>query len=192
MPLDAPACLTRRGTRRWPCADHVPSLLLQATPVWWSAPTWSPASPRCPSLPPRSRSPPRVGGRLQQRRHWQWGATVHGTGSCRACLLTTDMGLSSSVAACAVLCKQFATSSLPAFSLQLAAAKLLAAKRDAGVCMVYRDSQAWLSAGCCCAAGVDKIYGRGELNDYEQEGLKSMMPELIASIEKGIKFAKEN
>ncbi len=36
------------------------------------------------------------------------------------------------------------------------------------------------------------MYGLGELNDYEQEGLKAMMPELIASIEKGMKFVKEN
>jgi malate dehydrogenase len=49
-----------------------------------------------------------------------------------------------------------------------------------------------LSAGRCCAAGVEKVYGLGELNDYEQEGLKAMMPELIASIEKGMKFVKEN
>ena len=39
--------------------------------------------------------------------------------------------------------------------------------------------------------GVEQIYGLGELNDYEKAGLKAMMPELRASIEKGIQFAKE-
>lgn len=41
-------------------------------------------------------------------------------------------------------------------------------------------------------AGVEQIYGLGELNDYEKAGLKAMMPELRASIEKGVAFAKEN
>ena len=39
-------------------------------------------------------------------------------------------------------------------------------------------------------AGVEEIYGLGSLNEYEQAGLKAMMPELRASIEKGIAFAK--
>jgi hypothetical protein len=33
-------------------------------------------------------------------------------------------------------------------------------------------------------AGVETIYGLGELNDFEKAGLKEMMPELRASIEK--------
>ena len=40
--------------------------------------------------------------------------------------------------------------------------------------------------------GVEEIYGLGQLNDYESEGLKAMMPELRASIEKGVNFVKEN
>ena len=41
-------------------------------------------------------------------------------------------------------------------------------------------------------AGVEQIYGLGTLSDYETAGLKAMMPELRASIEKGIAFAKES
>ncbi len=41
-------------------------------------------------------------------------------------------------------------------------------------------------------AGVEKVYPIGEMNDYEKEAFKAMMPELAASIEKGIKFAKDN
>jgi malate dehydrogenase len=41
-------------------------------------------------------------------------------------------------------------------------------------------------------AGVEKVYGMGELNDYEKEALKAMMPELAASIEKGHKFVHDN
>ena len=44
----------------------------------------------------------------------------------------------------------------------------------------------------CTRAGVEQIYGLGELSDYEKAGLKAMMPELRASIEKGIQFAKDN
>ncbi|KAG1667423.1 hypothetical protein FOA52_004840 [Chlamydomonas sp. UWO 241] len=40
--------------------------------------------------------------------------------------------------------------------------------------------------------GVEKIHGLGDLSDYEKAGLKAMMPELIAQIEKGIEFAKAN
>ena len=40
-------------------------------------------------------------------------------------------------------------------------------------------------AGAFMDAGVEQIYGLGELNDYEKAGLKAMMPELRASIEKG-------
>ena len=39
---------------------------------------------------------------------------------------------------------------------------------------------------------MEQIYGLGELNDYEKAGLKAMMPELRASIDKGIQFAKDN
>lgn len=39
-------------------------------------------------------------------------------------------------------------------------------------------------------SGVDKVWDLGILNDYEKEGLKAMMPELLASIEKGIEFVK--
>lgn len=48
---------------------------------------------------------------------------------------------------------------------------------------------------CCVslgAAGVETVYGLGELNTYEAAALKAMMPELRASIEKGVKFAQES
>jgi len=41
-------------------------------------------------------------------------------------------------------------------------------------------------------SGAEEIFGLGALSDYEQEGLKAMIPELASSIEKGIQFAKEN
>jgi malate dehydrogenase len=37
---------------------------------------------------------------------------------------------------------------------------------------------------------VDTIYPIGDLTDFEKEGLAAMMPELLASIEKGVSFAK--
>ena len=40
--------------------------------------------------------------------------------------------------------------------------------------------------------GAEEVYGLGQLNDYESEGLRAMKPELLASIEKGKKFAKES
>ncbi|KFM24699.1 Malate dehydrogenase, mitochondrial [Auxenochlorella protothecoides] len=40
-------------------------------------------------------------------------------------------------------------------------------------------------------AGVEEVYGLGELNDYERAGLKSLVPELQASIDKGVKFMQE-
>ncbi|CAL9755333.1 unnamed protein product [Musa acuminata subsp. burmannicoides] len=40
--------------------------------------------------------------------------------------------------------------------------------------------------------GVEEVLGLGPLSDYEKEGLEKLKPELKASIEKGIKFAKEN
>ncbi|XAR66552.1 Malate dehydrogenase [Bertholletia excelsa] len=39
--------------------------------------------------------------------------------------------------------------------------------------------------------GVDEVIGLGSLSDYEKQGLKSLMPELKKSIEKGIKFASQ-
>ena len=38
--------------------------------------------------------------------------------------------------------------------------------------------------------GVEKIHGIGELSEYEKAALKSMMPELIAQIQKGVDFVK--
>jgi malate dehydrogenase len=40
--------------------------------------------------------------------------------------------------------------------------------------------------------GVENIHGLGSMSDYEKEVYSSMSPELLASIEKGIKFVKEN
>ncbi|KAK2078915.1 hypothetical protein QBZ16_002605 [Prototheca wickerhamii] len=40
--------------------------------------------------------------------------------------------------------------------------------------------------------GVEEVYGLGELNDYERAGLKALMPELQASIDKGVKFVSDN
>ncbi|CAL9015608.1 unnamed protein product [Prunus brigantina] len=40
--------------------------------------------------------------------------------------------------------------------------------------------------------GVEEVLGLGPLSDYEKQGLQSLIPELKASIEKGIKFAKES
>lgn len=40
--------------------------------------------------------------------------------------------------------------------------------------------------------GVEQIYGLGDMNDYERNALKAMMPELRASIEKGVKFVQES
>jgi malate/lactate dehydrogenase len=39
-------------------------------------------------------------------------------------------------------------------------------------------------------AGVEQIYGIGDINEYEQAALKAMMPELRAQIDKGVQFAK--
>ena len=38
--------------------------------------------------------------------------------------------------------------------------------------------------------GISEIYGLGDLTDYEEQALKAMMPELTASIEKGVEFVK--
>jgi malate dehydrogenase len=40
--------------------------------------------------------------------------------------------------------------------------------------------------------GVEEVFGLGPLSDFEKEGLEALKPELKASIEKGIKFAREN
>ncbi|KAK1301771.1 hypothetical protein QJS10_CPB12g01069 [Acorus calamus] len=40
--------------------------------------------------------------------------------------------------------------------------------------------------------GVEEVLGLGTLSDFEKEGLEKLKPELKSSIEKGIKFAKEN
>ena len=37
---------------------------------------------------------------------------------------------------------------------------------------------------------MEKIHGLGDLSEYEKAALKSMMPELISQIEKGVEFAK--
>lgn len=39
--------------------------------------------------------------------------------------------------------------------------------------------------------GVEEVLGLGPLSDYEEQGLKSLLPELKSSIEKGIKFANQ-
>jgi malate dehydrogenase len=39
-------------------------------------------------------------------------------------------------------------------------------------------------------AGAEKVFDLGDLSDYEKEGLKALIPELKASIEKGIEFGK--
>ncbi|XP_028763681.1 malate dehydrogenase, mitochondrial [Neltuma alba] len=39
--------------------------------------------------------------------------------------------------------------------------------------------------------GVEEVMGLGPLSDYEKQGLESLLPELKASIEKGIKFANQ-
>lgn len=40
--------------------------------------------------------------------------------------------------------------------------------------------------------GAEEVLGLGPLSDYEKHGLESLIPELKASIEKGIKFANQN
>lgn len=41
-----------------------------------------------------------------------------------------------------------------------------------------------------CGAGAEKIMDLGELTEFEQAGLKDAIPELKASIAKGIEFAQ--
>ena len=40
--------------------------------------------------------------------------------------------------------------------------------------------------------GVDTVHKYGQLSPREQSNLTEMLPQLIAQIEKGIKFAKDN
>lgn len=39
--------------------------------------------------------------------------------------------------------------------------------------------------------GVEEVLGLGPLSDFEKEGLEKLKPELLSSIEKGIKFATQ-
>jgi hypothetical protein len=39
---------------------------------------------------------------------------------------------------------------------------------------------------------VEKVFGLENLTDYEKEGLKLMMPDLMKSINAGIDFAKQS
>jgi hypothetical protein len=43
----------------------------------------------------------------------------------------------------------------------------------------------------CVNAGVETVQPVGSMSDYEKEVFASMTPELVASIEKGIKFVRE-
>ena len=52
---------------------------------------------------------------------------------------------------------------------------------------IYRS--VWLLPVC---VGVETIHPVGSMSDYEKEIMAAMKPELIASIEKGIKFVQEN
>ncbi|GFH26953.1 malate dehydrogenase, mitochondrial, partial [Haematococcus lacustris] len=40
--------------------------------------------------------------------------------------------------------------------------------------------------------GVEKVYDLGTLSDYEKAALKTMMPELLQSVEKGVEFVKNS
>lgn len=57
---------------------------------------------------------------------------------------------------------------------------------------VARPYSCILAAACVAAAGVETIHPVGSMSDYEKEILTAMKPELIASIEKGIKFVQDN
>jgi malate dehydrogenase len=41
-----------------------------------------------------------------------------------------------------------------------------------------------------CFAGAEKVFDLGELSDFEQAGLKDLIPELKSSIEKGFEFGR--
>jgi hypothetical protein len=45
---------------------------------------------------------------------------------------------------------------------------------------------------CGCTVGVEMVHPVGSISDYEADIMNAMKPELLASIEKGIKFVKEN
>jgi malate dehydrogenase len=49
-----------------------------------------------------------------------------------------------------------------------------------------------MSLYCLIHAGVETIHQVGSLSAYEQEALNAMKPELLASIQKGIEFVKNN
>jgi len=44
----------------------------------------------------------------------------------------------------------------------------------------------------CGCTGVEMVHPVGSISDYEADIMNDMKPELLASIEKGIKFVKEN
>lgn len=41
-------------------------------------------------------------------------------------------------------------------------------------------------------AGAERIFDLGELSEFEEAGLKDAIPELKASIQKGIEFGQAN
>lgn len=41
-----------------------------------------------------------------------------------------------------------------------------------------------------CYAGAEKIFDLGKLSDFEEAGLKDLIPELKSSIEKGFEFGR--
>ncbi len=43
---------------------------------------------------------------------------------------------------------------------------------------------------CTCFAGAEKVFDLGELSDFEKAGLKDLIPELKASIDKGFEFGR--
>ena len=45
-------------------------------------------------------------------------------------------------------------------------------------------------SSCMCFAGAEKVFDLGELSEFEQAGLKDLIPELKASIEKGFEFGR--
>lgn len=45
-------------------------------------------------------------------------------------------------------------------------------------------------SNCMCFAGAEKVFDLGELSDFEQAGLKDLIPELKSSIEKGFEFGR--
>ena len=41
-----------------------------------------------------------------------------------------------------------------------------------------------------CCAGAEKIFDLGKLSEFEQAGLKDLIPELKSSIDKGFEFGR--